>query len=1084
MTEAEGGSTVPTAVPAKTSVASAGGHDEAKDQVTTANHKNDDEAPTSPISVEGRSPPSGENEAPSTASAVEEDDESSRDDNQEHAGGDSQQPAKKKGGEEVVILPGFGDDPIILPAKQKKVETSVPPDGVEGSIPSEETPEQTNDSRSEPASGDDPILDTASGNENQNRAEFDETPTSDDTQEPGGALASQDNHVTDVTPEAANDTLTETESNSTEQLTSDETPSEAADTVSRDGSGDEPEQVLVDYASKISGAQILEKTHSIKGASNLLTGDKDKYSIAPCEDKKNVVIGLSEDILVKQIKLSNYERYSSRVKEFQVLVSQEYPVPNEEYWDSIGTFEAESKSGEQEFELEAPSWARYIKFRFLSHYGSEHYCTLSQIKIHGSTMLQGFHEQWTGSEGEGTAEVETELSESTVDEEQPKEAAEDEQDAEENSSIEASCEDSCDEDVLEGEPLVGAENDAAMVQTSGDLHETDEIREPESEGEGLGAVEDGDPKSTTIQESAVTDETVEVNEIGDEVETVVETDGSGGEVSGDDVTEMTHEPADTIIPTDTEHDHLSQVPDDSAEDDIVEGALDEDPSKVEPVASAQGDADDFAEEQPQELQKNPVQAALANITPVVSNDVAEIRENGNDENVEESTASISTVTNAVKSAVADASGAILNVKQVIRTTIGAGSDQADEQVVNGSSNATITRTALQETSHDDEVNESESGIRQNIDKSATDDDMEPEGKLEINVPSEKSDPEAQIDSARQQPLAETTSEVQMQTVEISREHNESENSKSKDMLKRKVLTHDAAKKDELESTSILVAKLSHRFPHVVCVKDLDFNVFKRKMLIMASGDNNKGMGKMEPVFAKIATEIKNVQMSQQQYEQYNSAVRSCYESIIWDMASEIESLHTYRQDMDQRMRDIEMNLSGLTNTSLNSTVGFEHISWRSIVGELPLNTGLVVLASSLVTLILLTRFSLRKKSPVQTNSTCQAAAETSIPTVSAEPLEQVQEDEQDGNKVLGHGETSSSELDLCSLPRNVTNCSISCAEESDCSISPSVRSEIDTLSKISPSPTKSASSRSTLSGKSSPLKRFSLKKNKAKLGKV
>ncbi|KAL3787159.1 hypothetical protein ACHAW5_004729 [Stephanodiscus triporus] len=115
-------------------------------------------------------------------------------------------------------------------------------------------------------------------------------------------------------------------------------------------------------------------------------------------EKKYVVIGLSEDILVKQIILSNYERYSSRVKEFQVLASQEYPTPSDDYWNIIGTYEAHSKSGEQAFELLEPTWARYLKFRFLSHYGSEHYCTLSQIKVHGSTMLQGFHEQWKESE--------------------------------------------------------------------------------------------------------------------------------------------------------------------------------------------------------------------------------------------------------------------------------------------------------------------------------------------------------------------------------------------------------------------------------------------------------------------------------------------------------------------------------------------------------------------------------------------------------------------------------------------------------------------------------------------------------------
>ena len=67
----------------------------------------------------------------------------------------------------------------------------------------------------------------------------------------------------------------------------------------------------------------------------MLNGDKDKYAIAPCEDKKFVVVSLSEDILVKQIKLANYERFSSSVKEFQVMGSQTMGK-----WFEMGTYMA------------------------------------------------------------------------------------------------------------------------------------------------------------------------------------------------------------------------------------------------------------------------------------------------------------------------------------------------------------------------------------------------------------------------------------------------------------------------------------------------------------------------------------------------------------------------------------------------------------------------------------------------------------------------------------------------------------------------------------------------------------------------
>jgi hypothetical protein len=156
------------------------------------------------------------------------------------------------------------------------------------------------------------------------------------------------------------------------------------------------QRVVVDYASKSAGALILEKSSDFQGTSNLLNSDKDQYAIIPCEHaSKFVVVGLSEDILVKQVVLANYERYSSQIKEFNILGSQTIG-----HWVDLGTYQAALAAGKQTFDLKEPSWARYLKFRFLSHFGDEHYCTVSQISVHGSTMVQGFHEQWEESEAE------------------------------------------------------------------------------------------------------------------------------------------------------------------------------------------------------------------------------------------------------------------------------------------------------------------------------------------------------------------------------------------------------------------------------------------------------------------------------------------------------------------------------------------------------------------------------------------------------------------------------------------------------------------------------------------------------------
>mmetsp|Transcript_18365 Transcript_18365/g.53032 ORF Transcript_18365/g.53032 Transcript_18365/m.53032 type:complete len:1033 (+) Transcript_18365:139-3237(+) len=192
--------------------------------------------------------------------------------------------------------------------------------------------------------------------------------------------------------EASNKTTT---SAGTENPLEESAGSEQHDTTAIDNDDDEDaslSRVSVDYASKSAGALIIEKSSGFKGTSNLLNGDKDRYAISPCENKKFVVISLSEDILVKQIKLANYERFSSTVKDFQVMGSQTLGK-----WADLGTYSAKPGNGEQTFDLSSPAWARYLKFKFLSHHGVEYYCTFSQIKVHGSTMVQGFHEQWEES---------------------------------------------------------------------------------------------------------------------------------------------------------------------------------------------------------------------------------------------------------------------------------------------------------------------------------------------------------------------------------------------------------------------------------------------------------------------------------------------------------------------------------------------------------------------------------------------------------------------------------------------------------------------------------------------------------------
>ncbi|KAK1930215.1 SUN domain-containing protein 4 [Phytophthora citrophthora] len=140
------------------------------------------------------------------------------------------------------------------------------------------------------------------------------------------------------------------------------------------------------YASLDAGATILDAAADTKSPTNLLVPDKDRYMLTPCSNpRKWVVISLSEDVHADAIAVANYEKFSSPVKDFIVLGSVNYPTDT---WLVLGNFTAAHTNGEQIFQLDSQQHVRYIKFRFLSHYGSEYYCTLSQLRVFGRTFTQ------------------------------------------------------------------------------------------------------------------------------------------------------------------------------------------------------------------------------------------------------------------------------------------------------------------------------------------------------------------------------------------------------------------------------------------------------------------------------------------------------------------------------------------------------------------------------------------------------------------------------------------------------------------------------------------------------------------------
>ncbi|PGH23409.1 hypothetical protein AJ80_02519 [Polytolypa hystricis UAMH7299] len=145
------------------------------------------------------------------------------------------------------------------------------------------------------------------------------------------------------------------------------------------------------YASFDCAATVLKNNPECKGSSAILIENKDSYMLNECRAKdKFVILELCDDILIDTIVLANYEFFSSIFRTFRVSVSDRYPAKADK-WKELGTYEAHNTREVQAFAVENPLiWARYVKIEFLTHYGSEFYCPVSLIRVHGTTMMEEY----------------------------------------------------------------------------------------------------------------------------------------------------------------------------------------------------------------------------------------------------------------------------------------------------------------------------------------------------------------------------------------------------------------------------------------------------------------------------------------------------------------------------------------------------------------------------------------------------------------------------------------------------------------------------------------------------------------------
>uniref|UniRef100_A0A8C7TNK0 SUN domain-containing ossification factor n=1 Tax=Oncorhynchus mykiss TaxID=8022 RepID=A0A8C7TNK0_ONCMY len=150
------------------------------------------------------------------------------------------------------------------------------------------------------------------------------------------------------------------------------------------------------YASVECGAKMLSANTEAKSTSAILMENMDLYMLNPCSNKIWFVIELCEPIQVKQLDIANFELFSSTPKDFLVSISDRYPTNK---WVKLGTFHARDERTVQSFPLDEQLYAKYVKMfikyikvELISHFGSEHFCPLSLIRVFGTSMVEEYEE--------------------------------------------------------------------------------------------------------------------------------------------------------------------------------------------------------------------------------------------------------------------------------------------------------------------------------------------------------------------------------------------------------------------------------------------------------------------------------------------------------------------------------------------------------------------------------------------------------------------------------------------------------------------------------------------------------------------
>ena len=178
------------------------------------------------------------------------------------------------------------------------------------------------------------------------------------------------------------------------------------------------------YASADCGAKIIASNPEANNPSHVLSESKDDYMLNSCKSNIWFVVELCEPVKINEVEIANLELFSNVPRQFNVYASERFPqTSNGKEWQNkywLGTFEAANTRSIQHFAIHSDKntqgdstqgqdketgsagssassqqqqqlpnvimFSKYVRFEMVSHYGTEHYCPLSLVRIYGTSM--------------------------------------------------------------------------------------------------------------------------------------------------------------------------------------------------------------------------------------------------------------------------------------------------------------------------------------------------------------------------------------------------------------------------------------------------------------------------------------------------------------------------------------------------------------------------------------------------------------------------------------------------------------------------------------------------------------------------